>query len=110
MCPPAIIPAVIAVGSMAAATAVSVASSKKAAQAQTQAQAQVAQAKAEAVKTINNTDTKVQNSVEKTASQLKDNKTEKRTISSLRIPLKANTGTTGINTGDVNQTGLNIPV
>lgn len=33
----------------------------------------------------------------------------KRTVSSLRVPVKTNTGTTGANTADTT-TGLNIPV
>lgn len=47
----------------------------------------------------------------KTASKLQDNTTEKRTISSLRIPLrqKNNTANLGTNTADT-KVGLNIPM
>lgn len=111
MCPPAIIPAVVAVSSMAAATAASVASNKRLAKAQSQAAASAQRQQAETTRAINNMNTNVPKSVERTANQLRENKTEKRSISSLRIPLnKTNTGTTGINTGDTTQTGLNIPI
>lgn len=107
MCPPAIIPAVIAVGTMAAATAASVVSNNKIAK----QQAQASKAQAQAVQTVNSVDRNVTHAVEKTASHLRENQRNKRTISSLRIPLKASsTSTTGINTGDVSQTGLNIPM
>lgn len=47
---------------------------------------------------------------EKTASKLKENEAPKRTLSSLRVPLKPiNTANTGVNTADTN-TGLNIPM
>lgn len=45
--------------------------------------------------------------MQKTASKLTDNTTEKRTIGSLRIPL-SKTANTGANTADIS-TGLNIP-
>jgi negative regulator of sigma E activity len=111
MCPPAIIPAIVAVGTMAATAAVSAASSNKLAKAQQQQAAAAQKQQAETVNAINNMNTKVPKSVERTANQLRENKTEKRAINSLRIPLnKTNTGTTGINTGDTSQTGLNIPM
>ena len=107
MCPPAIIPAVLAVGSMAASTAASIASNRNMAKMQSQAQKQ----QAETVNAMNNMNTKISKSVEKTANQLRENKTEKRTLNFLRIPMnKTNTTSTGVNTGDVSQTGLNIPI
>ena len=105
MCPPAI-PAIIAIGTMAASAATSIATSKNIEKSQTRA----AKAQAEATQSINNARKNVADSVAKSASQLKENQTIKRTISSIRIPLKTNTSSTGINTGDVTQTGLNIPI
>lgn len=48
---------------------------------------------------------------EKTASTTEEKTSKKRTINSLRVPLKnaADTSTTGVNTVDTT-TGLNIPV
>lgn len=47
---------------------------------------------------------------EKTAATTSEKTSTKRTVSSLRVPLKTNTGTTGVNTTDDTTTGLNIPV
>lgn len=44
-----------------------------------------------------------------TANTTGDKATQKKTVSSLRVPMKNNQGTTGINTVDTT-TGLNIPV
>ena len=51
-------------------------------------------------------------SSEKVARTMNDKTTQKRTVSSLRVPMKNKTtsGTTGVNTTDTTTTGLNIPV
>ena len=111
MCPPvmAILPAVATIASAGAAVAGGIISSnqqKKAIAAQRAAQEQATDA---IRKSQTNVTQNVQRTAQTTASQLKDNKSEKRTISSLRIPLNQQNSNTGINTGN-NNVGLNIPI
>lgn len=103
----AMLSSVITAGAAVAGAGAAIGLGIKSANDQKKAAARTARQQAEATKKLSQ-QTNVKTQVQATASNLKEDDRQKRTMSSLRIPLTKKGQQVGINTTD-NSTGLNIP-